>query len=245
MNHTQNTRTRRALLLAVLVTGSAHLALSKPARALVVYDPANHAENLIQTAQALYAEIQRDIANRAVSYTAFTNELNLLPLDPMAQAALQPNLSTLDDAVIGLRQVQQTASGMTRLFDQLRNQSAAVQNGGDIAAMLRTIDTIGSTLNRDVANISSAMTSMTAADAQLSAILTRSAMSVGAMQAQQINHHLQAMQVRESMHRRQLQAIAMQRAAVNEELEKARAAATREEARRQFHALATMGKRVN
>lgn len=245
MTHHSRSLSRRALLLATLAAGSACLVPPRSSSAFVVYDPANHAENLIQTAQALYAEIQRDIANQAVSYTAFANQLNLLPLDPVAQAALRPNLSTLDEAVLGLRQVQQTTSGMAGLFDQLRNQSVAVQNGGDIRQMLRTIDAIATTLNRDVANISSAMTSMTAADAQLSAILAQSATTVGAMQAQQINHHLQAMQVRESMHRRQLQAISMQRAAVSEELEKARAAATREEARRQFEALANMGKRVN
>ena len=234
---------RRVLLRAGLAIVTAAAVLPRAAGALVVYDPANHAENLIQTAQAIYAEIQREITNQAVQYTAAAHQLNLLPLDPASQAAMSANLSVIDDAVLDLRQVQQSAAGMTALYNRLRTLMNGLNNGGDIGALVRTIDSIATTLNRDVANYSSALTSMSAADAQLNAILTQSAVSVGQMQAQQISHHLQAMQVREAMHRRQLKAIELQRSALSDELAKARSAATREAARRQFHEIANMGRK--
>ncbi len=243
MKPDQRLLARRDVLRAALAVVSAGVTLPRGASALVVYDPANHAENLIQTARAIYAEIQRNINNQAVAYTAYANQLNLLPLDPASQAAMSANLSAIDDAVLGLRQVQQSAAGMTALYDRLRGQMNSLHNGGDIAALVRTIDGIATTLNRDVANYSSALTSMSAADAQLNAILTQSALTVGAMQAQQISHHLQAMQVREAMHRRQLKAIELQRTALSDELAKARSAATAEATRRQFHAIANMGRK--
>src|SRR3546814_14904221 len=62
---------RRTLLARFLGSATA-LAACRPksSAALVVYDPANHAENLIQTAQSLYAEIQREVTNQAVMFTA-------------------------------------------------------------------------------------------------------------------------------------------------------------------------------
>src|SRR3546814_10772910 len=62
----------------------------KSSAALVVYAPANHAENPIQTAQSLYSAIQREVTNQAVMFTAHATQLNLLPLDPEARPALQP-----------------------------------------------------------------------------------------------------------------------------------------------------------
>ena len=234
---------RRTLLARFLGSATA-LAACRPtsSAALVVYDPANHAENLIQTAQSLYAEIQREITNQAVRFTAQANQLNLLPLDPAARAALQPNMQSIDQAIIDLRQVQQTSQGMNGLFNRLRNLATSIANGGDIDDYIQVIDEIRRTLNRDVAGVSSAFISMSSANAQLNAILAQSAVAVGAMQAQQVSHQLQSMQVREAMLQRYLQALELQRTAINQELDEARGRATEEEMRRQFQALIDAGR---
>lgn len=234
---------RRAVLSRFFGCAAA-LAVCWPssAAALVVYDPANHAENLIQTAQSLYAEIQREITNQAVRFSAQANQLNLLPLDPATRAALQPNMHSIDQAIIELRQVQQTSQGMNALFNRLRDLASSIANGGDIDAYFQVLDEIGRTLNRDVAGVSSAFISMSSANAQLNAVLAQSAVAVGAMQAHQVSHQLQSMQVREAMLQRYLQALDLQRTAINQELEEARGRATEEEMRRQFKALVEAGR---
>src|SRR3546814_1256982 len=88
-------------------------------------------------------------------FTAQANQLNLLPLDPAARAALQPNMQSIDQAIIELRQVQQTSQGMNGLFNRLRNLATSIANGGDIDDYIQVIDEIRRTLNRDVAGVSS------------------------------------------------------------------------------------------
>src|SRR3546814_14538555 len=84
---------------------------------------------------------------------------------------------------------------------------------------------------------------MSSANAQLNAILAQSAVAVGAMQAQQVSHQLQSMQVREAMLQRYLQALELQRTSINQELDEARGRATEGEMRRQFKALIDAGRR--
>ncbi len=229
------------------LTGSAVISLTligvaPPARALVVYDPANHAENLVQTARALYAEIQRSVTNQAVNYAAFAHQLNLLGLDPSTQAALRANLVAIDDAIAGMRQVSQGSATMEALYARLLELAASIRSGGDIAAFVGVIDGIDAGLNRDVALVSAAMTSVASVSSQLDSVLAGSARAVGALQADQIGHHLQAMQVREAMLQRQLQALDLQSRAVARELAVARSLAAEERARRQAEDLIRLGR---
>src|SRR3546814_393263 len=83
---------------------------------------------------------------------------------------------------------------------------------------------------------------LSSANAQLNAILAQSAVAVGAMQAQQVSHQLQSMQVREAMLQRYLQALELQRTSIDQELDEARGRATEEEMRRQFKALIDAGR---
>lgn len=217
-------------------------ALSAPALSLTVYDPANHAENIMQTVRLLYAEVQRNLNIQQVTYTAHTNYLNLLPVDAASHAAMAPNLASITGAIGSLRQVQSSAANMEALYAQLRGMAGSLENGGNVAAYLGVIETIRRNLNEDVATVSSAFISMSTANAQLDAILARSASSLGALQSQQIGHHLLAMQVREQAMQRYLKALELQRSAVNSELADARAHAAQVLARRQSQDLINYGK---
>lgn len=231
---------RRRLLAAS--TALMFATLRAPAHGLVVYDPANHAENLVQTVRALYAEVQRNINNQAVSYTAQAHYLNLVPLDAASHAAMAPNLSAINGAIGSLRQVQSSAASMEALYAQLRGMAGSLEAGGNVSAYLNVVDTIRRSLNQDVATVSSAFISMTAANAQLDTILARSTSSLGAAQSQQIGHHLQAMQVREAGQQRYLKALELQRDAIDRELQDARAHAAQVLARRQAEELINFGR---
>src|SRR3546814_15654712 len=130
-------------------------------------------------------------------------------------------MQAIDQAIIELRQVQQTSQGMNGLFNRLRNLATSIANGGDIDDYIQVIDEIRRTLNRDVAGVSSGFISMSSANAQLNAILAQSAVAVGAMQAQQVSHQLQSMQVREAMLKRKPQAPRLQRTATNHRMKQA------------------------
>ena len=216
--------------------------LSAPVLSLTVYDPANHAENIMQTVRLLYAEVQRNLNIQQVTYTAHTNYLNLLPLDAASHAAMAPNLASITGAIGSLRQVQSSAANMEALYAQLRGMAGSLASGGNVAAYLGVIETIRRNLNQDVATVSSALISMSAANVQLDGILARSASSLGATQTQQIGHHLQAMQVREQAMQRYLKALELQRSAIDTELADARAHAAQVLARRQSQDLINYGK---
>src|SRR3546814_17345340 len=135
-----------------------------------------------------------------------------------------------------LRQVQQTSQCRNWLFNRVRNLATSSANGGDIDDYIQVIDEIRRTLNRDVAGVSSGFISMSSANAQLNAILAQSAVAVGAMQAQQVSHQLQSLQVREAMLQRYLQAHDLQRMYTHQELHQARWRAPHCERRTNFTA---------
>ncbi len=221
--------TLRNLLLA---TTSALALLTEPAQAIVVFDPSNYAENVLQAARSL-----EQINNQIKS---LQNEVQMLQdmakhLEKLAFTSLPGLESALKDinqlmakAKSIAFDVKATESAFKRLFPE--KYDAAVSSSDLGRGALERWSEAMKALEHTMTVQAQVVVNVEADTSTLSRLVSESQSAIGSLQAQQAANQLTALSAKQQLQTQELMAAQFRATA----LEQARQAQAQEQARAQF-----------
>lgn len=216
----------------LLATTAALVIAGSPAQAMVVFDPSNFAENVLQAARSL-----EQINNQIKS---LQNEVNML--ENMAKHLEKLGFSSLPDIEATLKDINQlmtkakgiafdvkaTESAFKRLFPEKYASTVTSSELGQGALerwseAMKALEHTMTVQAQVVANVDADGTT-------LSRLVTESQAAVGSLQAQQASNQLIALSAKQQLQTQELMATQYRAEAV----EQARQAQAQEQARAQF-----------
>ncbi|MEQ1756529.1 MAG: P-type conjugative transfer protein TrbJ [Micropepsaceae bacterium] len=222
------TRFRQFLIATTIIIGLG----ASPADAIIVFDPSNFGENVLQAARAL-----EQINNQIKS---LQNEVRML--EDMAKHLEKLNFSSLPVIEAALKDINQlmakakgiafdvkaTETAFSRLFPQQYNATMTSTQLGE-AAWERWSEAMKA-LEHTMVVQAQVVANVDADGTTLSRLVTESQAAIGSLQAQQASNQLNALSVKQQLQTQELMA-AQYRA---EAIEQARQAQAQEQARAQF-----------
>ncbi|MBP6013305.1 MAG: P-type conjugative transfer protein TrbJ [Alphaproteobacteria bacterium] len=216
----------------LLATTTALVLAGSPAQAMVVFDPSNFAENVLQAARAL-EQINNQIKslqNEAVMLENMAKHLEKLGFSSLGDIeATLKDINQLMAKAKGIAfEVKATESAFKRLFPEQYSASVTSSELGQGALerwseAMKALEHTMTVQAQVVANVDADGTT-------LSRLVTESQAAVGSLQAQQASNQLIALSAKQQLQTQELMA-AQYRA---EALEQARQAQAQEQARAQF-----------
>jgi P-type conjugative transfer protein TrbJ len=191
----------RTSIIALTIAGFVALAPYQTADARIVFDPTNHAANLLQAARAL-----EQIRNQV---TSLQNEARVLEnmakeLTPLNQSSLGGITQSLQDIDALMRQAEGISFGIEETRDALDRyyQSAPQSEAGTVellrAAEARWRQALGS--YRDTLGVQAEIVGQINADREtLAALIVQSNGSIGSLQAAQAGNELLALSAKQQL----------------------------------------------
>jgi P-type conjugative transfer protein TrbJ len=187
-------------ICVIVPTLTALLLASPPARAIIVYDPANHAQTLltaIRTLAMINNQLQQ-LRNEAQMLTNWTHDLDplLASVDPQLQAALQ-QIQMLKANLRGIKlQVTQTQAAITNLFPANMTSASRGQLASGLLARWQAA--------KDAANDALVVQAQISENldqdgATLQSLMQRSLSASGNLEAAQVGNELTAFSAKQTM----------------------------------------------
>ncbi|NOT40768.1 MAG: P-type conjugative transfer protein TrbJ [Alphaproteobacteria bacterium] len=221
--------TRKTLLLA---TTAALALLTAPAQAIVVFDPSNYAENVLQAARSL-EQINNQIKslqNEVQMLEDMAKQLEKLDFTslPAIEAALK-DINQLMTKAKGIAfDVKATESAFKRLFPE--KYDAAVSSSDLGRGALERWGEAMKALEHTMTVQAQVVANVEADTSTLSRLVSESQAAIGSLQAQQAANQLTALSAKQQLQTQELMAAQFRATA----LEQARQAQAQEQARAQF-----------
>ena len=221
--------TRKTLLLA---TTAALALLTAPAQAIVVFDPSNYAENVLQAARSL-EQINNQIKslqNEVQMLEDMAKHLEKLGFNslPALESALK-DINQLMTKAKGIAfNVKATESAFKRLFPE--KYDAAVSSSDLGRGALERWGEAMKALEHTMTVQAQVVANVEADTSTLSRLVTESQSAIGSLQAQQAANQLTALSAKQQLQTQELMAAQFRATA----LEQARQAQAQEQARAQF-----------
>lgn len=187
---------RRLRLLAAVLAGALVLAVAgPPAHAVVVFDPTNYAQNVLQAARAL-EQIQNQLVALQNQAAMLSNQArNLSPLSFSALAALQMDMARVNALLADAGRIANDVGQIRAEFDRHYPSSAAQVSDQGLAAAadarwLNSIEAFRHVLDVQATVVGT----LSATESQAGALVTQSQGAVGALQAAQAGNQLLGVQ---------------------------------------------------
>jgi type IV secretion system protein TrbJ len=194
---------RRKTARQLVVNATAALALimaAVPVHAIIVYDPANHAQTLltaIRTLTLINNQLQQ-LRNEAKMLSNWTHDLTplLLTVDPQVQATLQ-QIHALKANLAGIKlEINQTRSAIVTLFPDNLSQATRAQLDLGLLADWKAAKNAATDALMVQARISE---DLDQDSATLQLLMQRSLASSGNLEAAQVGNELSAFSVKQTM----------------------------------------------
>lgn len=227
----------KSKLLGAAAAAMTFLAVSSPAKAQfgfggIVYDPRNHAENILTAARTL-RQIDNQVQQLANETQMLLNDAqNLASLPTSVAADLQASLARIDELVGAARgiayEVSVIDSEYRRLFPE--RYDAAARSSEIIADAEEAWRLAREGLKHSLEVQAEIIAQMRADAATLDLLVAESQGAAGSLQAAQAGNQLMALATKQSM---QLQTL-LAASARGEALDRARSLGAREQARARF-----------
>ncbi|MFT4003840.1 MAG: P-type conjugative transfer protein TrbJ [Rhizobium sp.] len=225
----RNARLRRALAAGTLTIGLALAAA--PGSALIVYDPTNYVQNVLQAARAL-EQINNQITSLANEAQMLLNQAkNLTSLPTSMLSQIENNFSQMKGLMSQAEKLAYNVQNIDEQFSSTYQNFSSAKSGSELveAARQRWQQSL-SAYEHSLKAGATAVGNIDSTQSETSSLVTASQSAVGALQATQAGNQLLAVQARQIADLTAMLA-AQGRA---EALEKSRAAAAQEQAREQF-----------
>lgn len=221
-----------ALRTLLLATTAALTLLTVPAQAIVVFDPSNYAENVLQAARSL-EQINNQIKslqNEVQMLSDMAKHLEKLDFTslPVLESALK-DINQLMTKAKGIAfDVKATESAFKRLFPEKYDASVSSSDLGR-GALERWSEAMKA-LEHTMTVQAQVVANVEADTSTLSRLVSESQSAIGSLQAQQAANQLTALSAKQQLQTQELMAAQFRAAA----LEQARQAQAQEQARAQF-----------
>lgn len=223
-------RLRVRRLVATTIIAGAVLS-AQPAAALTVYDPWNHAENILSAARAL-EQIENQISSLANEAQMLINDaMNLASLPTSVLDQIEGNFAEMKDLLGEAQELAYSVDDIEQKFSATFEDFAADKTGAELveSARQRWQESL-SAFEHSLKAGATAVDNIEGTEQQTSSLVGASKSAVGILQATQAGNELLAVQASQLADLTAMLA-AQGRAAA---LEEARHAAAEEQAREQF-----------
>lgn len=189
-------RSLRPLLLGACALG---LMVSTPASAIIVYDPSNYAQNVLQAARAL-SQINNQITSLQNEAQSLINQArNLASLPTNALSGIQQSLARTRALIAQARQIAYNVQQIDQIFQaRYPNGSLAGTSSQQLVtdADTRWQDAVGA-FQDSLETQATIITNLGDTRAQTQTLVTASQTATGALQAAQAGNQLVALQTRQ------------------------------------------------